>query len=83
MNDAQGRFDERLKPFRLNRGIELGEHPLHQSEVDRADDVAVGLGDLPERALMQQNPTLASRSHRFRLETDLVENGHELTDCAS
>jgi len=42
--DAQAGFDERVQLVRGDRGVQLGEQPLHQPEVHAADDLTVVRG---------------------------------------
>jgi hypothetical protein len=46
--------------------------------VHEADDLAVLLGRLAERAVVQQHLPLAAAGHKFWRETDVVEHAHEL-----
>jgi hypothetical protein len=50
--DAKVWFHERVQPFCLDRRVEFGQHPLHQSEMDGADDLRVFASRLSERAVV-------------------------------
>lgn len=78
MYHTQARLDERVEPLRFQGCIEFGKHPLHQPEVDGADDVAVLFGGLAERAVVQQDLSFSPGPHRFGSETDVIECLHEL-----
>lgn len=78
MRDAQIGLDERIEACRVDRRTELGEDAAHETEMDGADDLAVGLGCLAERAVVQQYPPRPTGGDRFGREADVVEDSAQL-----
>ena len=78
VSDAQRRLDQPIDAFGVHRCVKLGEQPLHESQMNRAHDIAVMIGDLEERTVMQQDLLFASRSDGFGGEADLVQRAYQL-----
>ena len=81
MGDAQAGFDERVETFGDQRRVKFGEQPLHESEVDRADNVTVLGRGFPKRAVVQQDLALATYGGRLGGEPNLVEHADQLPGC--
>lgn len=75
---AQRGLHEGIEAACLERRVEIGEQSLHESEVDRADDVAVRFGNLTKWAVMQQDLLGAPYDYRLGRETDVIKDAHEL-----
>jgi len=78
VRDAQRRLYQPIDAFGVHRCVELGEQPLHESQMNRAHDIAVLIRDLEERTVMQQDLLLASGGDGFGGETDLVHRAYQL-----
>ena len=78
MGDAQRRLYQPIDAFGVHRCVKLGEQPLHESQMNRAHDIAVLIGDLEERTVMQQDLLLASDGDGFGGKTDLVHRAYQL-----
>ena len=71
---AQARLDERLEAGRRDWRVDLGERAADQAEVHGADDVAVLLGEVAERAAVHEDVAVLP----LGLEAVLVEQADDL-----
>ena len=78
MGDAQRRLYQPIDAFGVHRCVKLGEQPLHESQMNRAHDIAVLIRDLEERTVMQQDLLFASGGDGFGGKTDLVHRAYQL-----
>lgn len=75
---AQGWLDERHQSHGSDWCAHLRQHTLHQTQVHRAHDLAVLLGDLQERAVAKQDLAARLGLSQLRDESDLVEDPQQL-----
>jgi NAD-dependent dihydropyrimidine dehydrogenase PreA subunit len=80
VSDAQARRDEGVEALDADRGLDFGEEPLHEPEVNGTHDVGVVLGGLTERAVVQQDLSLTAGCDGLRGEPRFVEDVDELLD---
>ena len=78
VSDAQRRLNQPIDAFGVHRCVKFGEQPLHESQMNRAHDIAVLIRDLEERTVMQQNLLFASYRDGFGGETDVVQRAYQL-----
>lgn len=81
MRDAPVGFDERLEPVHRDRRTPLGEHALHQAQMDRTDHLDPGFGQLEERAVAQVDPV--DRIGAIGREAQLDEHREQILDATA
>ena len=83
MRQTQIRLDERLQPVHRNWCTPCFQRPLHEPEVDRADDGGSALGQFKERAVPQSNLHLAVGHTPLRCKPELGEQADQAMDRLS